>query len=333
MLVTTHWSSAKEKDMYSREQELISSFWQLMIKHGSQISRHDGTADSARKIASKLVNKSPIVPKITDELVIQNLRFDETEAGKMVNEDLEAYGADVRDELNIINSQLKDMVKQREQDALTAKKEREQLEKQLRSALKEATKKNEAKTEMEALNKRLASERLERLSDIQDLRREKERYEKLLDDTTKRQKQLKDKLTTRPLSSDSFGKDFVGSYPVQTTFRFLRFVAILCWGAEMLYKIVSLLVIMSGHQSPGGDVIFGVVLQWTFWIFFSFLFFSDGPNLLSTFFVVCHVIYRLLVASNLLGFREGYSTGVSNERQRNEAARIQSGQNSRRITR
>ncbi|CAO2653051.1 Nn.00g024620.m01.CDS01 [Neocucurbitaria sp. VM-36] len=316
MLVTTHWSSAEGKDMHSREQELKTSFWQSMIKHGSQVSRHEGTVDSARNIASKLVNKSPIMPKITDELVKQKLRFSQTEAGKMVNEDLKAFGADMKDEINVISDRLKDMTKQREQDALTAKNEREQLEKELRTALQEAAKRDEARMEMQALNKRLANERRERLKDIEDLKREKERYEKLLDDTAKRQKQLKGAVKTRPPPSDSPRKNIIESYQVQTSSGFSRFVGLICWAAEMLCKIINFLVAMDQKHSLGGDVVLGMVVQWIFWIFFSFLFFSEGPKTLSLFIVICHLVYRLLVASNLIG----YSKGASEERERNEAS-------------
>ncbi|KAF2794115.1 hypothetical protein K505DRAFT_242837, partial [Melanomma pulvis-pyrius CBS 109.77] len=174
MLITTHWSSAEYKDTPSREKELKSSFWQAMIKQGSQVSRHEGTVNSARKIAGKLVNKSSIVPKITDELVRQKLRFGQTEAGKMVSEDLKAFGADTKDEISSINIRLEEMAKQREEDALKAKKEKEQLQHELRTALQEATKKDEARREMEALNNRLEDEKRERAKAIQELKKEKE---------------------------------------------------------------------------------------------------------------------------------------------------------------
>lgn len=280
-----------------------------MTEHGSQISRHEGTANSARNIASKLVNKPPIVPKITDELVKKKLRFKETEAGKLVNEDLEAYGADLKDEISFKNNQLEDLTRRSERDSLIAKNERERLERQLRSAFLEVAKRDEARIELEELKKRLSNERRDRLKDMQDLKKEKERFEKLLDDTAIRQKQMTQTLKTQN-AADSVWTSFEFS-----SLGFQRFLGIFCWGAEMLFKIVNALVVMGEDQSLGGDAIFWLVVQWTFWTIFSFLFFSDEPKTLSVFIAICHVIYRLIGASHVIGYNtgvsEGYQAGVS----------------------
>lgn len=304
ILVTTHWSSTENKDLHSREKELRTSFWKPMIKQGSQVFRHAGTVDSARAIASNLINKPPIVPQITDELVKQKLRFGDTEAFKLLNDDLKAYGADLKDEINIISNQLKDMTKQRAQDALAAKKEKEQLVKKLDSAFQEAAKREDASMELQALNKRLSIERSERLKDIQDLKKEKERYEKLLDDTAMHQKQLEQTLTIP-----------TAFYPVDAIFEFLRFVGMFSWGAETFYKIIAFCFIMNQHQNDGGDALFISLLQWIFWVPFSYLFFHNGPTTLSVFIAVCHLGYRLLITSHFLG----YISGVSDEKENSKA--------------
>ncbi|OAL53518.1 hypothetical protein IQ07DRAFT_584237 [Pyrenochaeta sp. DS3sAY3a] len=325
ILATTHWPSVEDKDLHGREQELKTTFWQPMTEHGSQISRHEGTANSARNIASKLVNKPPIVPKITDELVKKKLRFKDTEAGKLVNEDLKAYGADLKDEISFKNNQLEDLTRRSERDSLIAKNEREQLERQLRSAFQEVAKRDEARMELEDLNKRLSNERRDRLKDMQDLKKEKERFEKLLDDTTMRQKQM-----TQTLKTQNASYKFQPSFEFPR-FGFQRYLGIFCWGAEMLFKIINALVVMGGDQTLEGNVIFWLVVQWIFWAIFSFLFFSDGPKTVSVFIAVCHVIYRLLCASHVIGYNTGVSVGYQagesvghrrgllEERERNDA--------------
>jgi hypothetical protein len=125
ILATTHWSSASEKGLDLRQKELKETFWADMIKHGSRVRSHDGTTTSARKITSDLVKKKTIVPKITDELVNKKLAFSQTEAGKMVNEDLEAYRKEHEDEMA-------HMKREREQD----KAKMEQYEKELKDIKK-----------------------------------------------------------------------------------------------------------------------------------------------------------------------------------------------------
>lgn len=283
-----------------------------MIKHGSQVYQHKGTVDSAQVIASTLIDRPHMVPKITDELVRQKLSFSQTEAGKMVNEDLKVFGAEMKDEIKIINGQLKDMTKQRAKDALEAEKERAKLAKELHGALQEAARKDEAKKELQALAHRLAEERRERLKDMEELKKEKERVEQLLKDTARSQKQLKGSLKTKSTSSSSFEKHAMPSSPEGTASGFLRFLGFGFWLLETIASIGLLLYILD----QGGPLQPVLLLWCVFWIYFSYLFFSMGPNTLTIFIVVSIFIFAVSFA--MLGV--GYSTGVSHERSSNTAS-------------
>lgn len=286
-----------------------------MIKHGSQVFRHQGTVQSAQSIASTLIGKLPIVPKITDELVRQKLSFSQTEAGKMVNEDLKAFGAEMKDEIKVINSQLKDMTEQRVKDAKKAEEERVKLAEELHTALQEAAKKDEAKKELQALNKRLANERHERLKDMEDLQKDKERYEKLLQDAAQSQKQLREKLNARSNIFGFSGNNSIPPYPVRTILGFPRFIGFMFWAVETVLSTMHAIA-MIAEVDKGGSMNPVLVLWCIFWICFSYLFFSMGPNALTIFIVVCVFIARLCFGMAGAGF----NTGVAHERSRSEAS-------------
>ncbi|KAH7139551.1 hypothetical protein B0J11DRAFT_610906 [Dendryphion nanum] len=138
VLTTTHWPLIPNKDTKNREEELKSSFWSEMIKYGSRVDRHNGKALSARRIVESLIKKTPIVPQITIELVEKGLRFDQTEAGKMIDEGLNALTSDAKLELSIINQQLKDAEQRRKRDLHKASQEQARLELDLQTLLKAA---------------------------------------------------------------------------------------------------------------------------------------------------------------------------------------------------
>lgn len=193
MLVTTHWpSSENKKDTLSREKQLKSEFWKTMIKRGSRDFQHEGSVKSAQNIAEQLINSSPIVPKINDALVRWKLRFNQTEAGKMVSEDLKVFGAEMKDEINSINGCLEAITREKKEAELKAQKEKELLEKQLREALQEVAYKDATRKEMQALNEPLKDEQRERTKEIQALKTEGS--------------SLRNSSGTRPKARKSFGK-------------------------------------------------------------------------------------------------------------------------------
>ncbi|KAK2793458.1 hypothetical protein FQN50_010002 [Emmonsiellopsis sp. PD_5] len=69
MLVTTRWIKNPSADVgenerqLAREEELKGKYWKEMIMHGSTVAHHDGTAGSARRIITWLLN-TPMIMRL-----------------------------------------------------------------------------------------------------------------------------------------------------------------------------------------------------------------------------------------------------------------------------
>jgi hypothetical protein len=172
-----------------------------MIKHGSHVERHDGSIESAQKLVGKLIKKSPMVPKITRELVDEGLRFDQTEAGKMVNEGLQALSSDASAEIASIKSELAELAKQRVADSRKAEEEKARATKKLEDELKE--------------------------------------NEKLLHDTKESQKKLEQQIQKLLSQPKSNAKHYIPlSNRIPSSSRTLSVLSIFCWIIETFCKLM-----------------------------------------------------------------------------------------------
>jgi hypothetical protein len=95
ILATTMWATleaSEEGQEIGRKRELElqrPEFWGTMIKRGSEIVKHEGTAESARTIISHLVEKDArVVLDIQVQLVDDGKTLDETAAGQYVQKEL-----------------------------------------------------------------------------------------------------------------------------------------------------------------------------------------------------------------------------------------------------
>jgi hypothetical protein len=112
VLATNHWQEArllgKEQQALDKEQELLSDpqFWQPMLTRGSRMVRWEDTTESALEIIRMFVNKTPEVPQIQKELVIEKKKLIETKAGKTVNEKIIELESKYQEEIDKIRKEM-----------------------------------------------------------------------------------------------------------------------------------------------------------------------------------------------------------------------------------
>ena len=109
-LVTTWWDAAKDYSVAEgRERELMRDFWQPLISEGASTSRFNNTRASALQIVDELVGatggKDGLL--LQEELVEQQKRLNETEAGKVLYSRLQKLLAEQRNTLKELADQAK----------------------------------------------------------------------------------------------------------------------------------------------------------------------------------------------------------------------------------
>jgi len=91
VLMTTMWGELVDPGVgLRRESQLRNEFWNRMESKGSHIRSFDGSRGMAQALVCRMMRKQPIVLKIQEELVDEELSLDETEAGKYLLPKLEA---------------------------------------------------------------------------------------------------------------------------------------------------------------------------------------------------------------------------------------------------
>ena len=102
VLATTKWNRLGSETIgRQREIELRDIFWKNMLRHGSSVSRFDGTQRSAQKIVRDiLINRSTDVTlRIQEELVDLKKYLPQTDAGKTLYDDLQRLHDRLKGEL------------------------------------------------------------------------------------------------------------------------------------------------------------------------------------------------------------------------------------------
>ncbi|KAF8420751.1 P-loop containing nucleoside triphosphate hydrolase protein [Boletus edulis BED1] len=96
-LVTTMWDQSKDKaTAIRRETQLIDEFWRTLIDGGATVHRFSNTPDSAQEIVGSLLRMGNGGEQllIQEELIEQQKRINETEAGKITYNRLQKLQAD-----------------------------------------------------------------------------------------------------------------------------------------------------------------------------------------------------------------------------------------------
>jgi len=139
VLVTNKWTEhdkKKAKDEGVREKRLQKTFWHEMIARGSSVARHDGSTESAKRIMTSLISKIPVVLHVVRQVMDENLPWDRTDAGKVINEELEKLRQKTTEEMKELNRLLADQSERNERELKVIMEEKRNAEKQL-EAVKE----------------------------------------------------------------------------------------------------------------------------------------------------------------------------------------------------
>ncbi|KAI5921236.1 P-loop containing nucleoside triphosphate hydrolase protein [Camillea tinctor] len=85
MLVTSMWDKVAEAEGLAREQELKDKFWRLMlVAYKAKSARHDGSSESALRIAHTLMENKPFYLQLQEEMGLGNKALRDTAAGQEV---------------------------------------------------------------------------------------------------------------------------------------------------------------------------------------------------------------------------------------------------------
>ncbi|MCJ1429209.1 hypothetical protein MMC29_007122, partial [Sticta canariensis] len=89
-LATTMWDKVTTEEGGLREAELLSEdeWWGQMKNNGSLVRRFDDTTGGAMAIVNELLQMSPVVLKIQEEIAVQKKQLVETQAGRSIDASL-----------------------------------------------------------------------------------------------------------------------------------------------------------------------------------------------------------------------------------------------------
>lgn len=99
LLVTSRWDGVTQATGSDRERQLREKFWAYMLGRGSNMSRFLCDRDSAIALTGQLLCKDVVVLELQKEIVHQKKRLDQTAAGSLVNDNLDALKAQYEKEL------------------------------------------------------------------------------------------------------------------------------------------------------------------------------------------------------------------------------------------
>ena len=108
MLATTMWPLVTTEQGNKREAELISTshFWGSMKSADPIIRRYDNTRGGAIAMVDELLQMSPIVLQIQEEMAVRKMALIDTEAGQKVNIDLKTLEKKHKEELEEVRKEL-----------------------------------------------------------------------------------------------------------------------------------------------------------------------------------------------------------------------------------
>lgn len=100
-LVTTKWSKEPKEKAEDREQQLASKegLWQPLVAAGAQMVRFDDSMKSAIEIINPLVKGPAFKPLLLEEIITLGRTLPQTQAGKVVNDDIETMKKAHQDEI------------------------------------------------------------------------------------------------------------------------------------------------------------------------------------------------------------------------------------------
>lgn len=135
VIVTNMWNQVTLETGVAREEELKSGdFFGPLLERGARMMRHDGTFESATKIARLFCNNKPRRLRIQRELVDEQKEIFETEAGIELDRELAAMATKYKQEMDQLTKEMKDAIQERDEET---RKELEEYRRDLRKKLEQ----------------------------------------------------------------------------------------------------------------------------------------------------------------------------------------------------
>jgi chromosome condensin MukBEF ATPase and DNA-binding subunit MukB len=91
------WGKVSEEEGDAREEELRDDFWKEMVAAGCKTERFERTHESAWRIIDRLAKKDSANVLLSREMVDDDRRLNETQAGVTLNKELEKLIRDQKD--------------------------------------------------------------------------------------------------------------------------------------------------------------------------------------------------------------------------------------------
>lgn len=131
LLMTTMWSELTDEGVgLRRESQLRREFWTNMENKGSQIRSFDGSRGMAQALVCRIMRKDPVVLRIQEELVDEEKRLDETDAGRFILPKLEARMYESAGKIEELESKLSKLDPKKTEERSKLQKKKNDLRKE-----------------------------------------------------------------------------------------------------------------------------------------------------------------------------------------------------------
>lgn len=104
-IVTTHWDRVSQGVGEERESELKEHYWKELITDGATVAQFRGSLEDADAITKRLMQDPQLVRLAIQEQII-GCTFEETDAGRIVNEQMQSLRRRKKEELRIAREEL-----------------------------------------------------------------------------------------------------------------------------------------------------------------------------------------------------------------------------------
>jgi hypothetical protein len=118
VIVTTRWDMVGDDRAAVLEQELVTGerYFAPLCRAGAVTFGHNNTPASALRIMSKLLNNTPIVLQIQEELSKPGATLEQTAAGSQLSMDLDAMIEKHEKEIKKLREEIADATKAKDKD-------------------------------------------------------------------------------------------------------------------------------------------------------------------------------------------------------------------------
>lgn len=104
-IVTTHWDRVSQAVGEARESELKQDYWKELITDGATVAQFRGSLEDAEAI-TKCLTKDPQLVRLAIQEQIIGCTFEETDAGRIVNQKMQSLRRHKEEELRIAQEEL-----------------------------------------------------------------------------------------------------------------------------------------------------------------------------------------------------------------------------------